>query len=427
MLATTIGGTRDRAVTTAIDYGERFGGDQTVPVPGTGSKLDPLRASLAIGLAAHLDDYDDTHLATVIHPGAAALAATFAVGAPNQVSGSRFLRAFALGCEVQLRAGIAMTPWHYDRGWHITGTCAPLGAAVTAALLTTPRPDPDLIERALSLAACMSLGHREAFGSMIKPFHPGKGAANGVLAASLARSGQNGLEDALGREGGFFSALSSEHRPERLNDQFGHRWELLNNTFKPYPCGIVCHPAIDAATDLAKQLHDQLAEVTAIEVYCHPLVAELTGNPQPTTGLQAKFSTIHGVAAGLCDGQVSLPQYTDARAAAADVTRLRSLTRLVVEPDRSRDSARLMIRLRDGSVLTRDVVHARGSLERPLTQDELEEKVTGLIEPRIPGGSTRIIETAMNLHTADHLDPFIEACCPPSTALSGDGRQDVTA
>jgi len=406
VLGTAIGASGEPAVSAVVTLGIRHGGPRTVPIPGRGTRLDPLRGATAIGLAAHLDDFDDTHLATVIHPGAAALAASLAVGVPAAVTGDKFLTAFALGCEVQLRLGVTMSPWHYDQGWHITGTVAPIGAAVTAALLGGA--DVDVLERAISVAAQMTLGHREGFGSMIKPFHPGKGAANGVLAAALASGGCSGPDDALARYGGYFPVLSTRYEPERLNRDFGANWELSSNTFKPYPCGIVCHPAIDAALSLSAPVNQHLDRIETITVHCHPLVAELTGNPQPQTGLQARFSTIHGVAAGIADGVVALPQYADVRVMARDLIRLRSLTRLMVDPGRARDSSRVELTLSDGQVVSEEVVHARGSLERPMSYEELMGKVTGLVEPVLPGSTPAIAQAVMGMGALENLEPLLE-------------------
>jgi len=409
VFGTAIGASRDPAVEVAIDFASRYGGPGTVPIPGVGIRLDALRAATVIGLAAHLDDFDDTHLATVIHPGASQLAAALAVGVPMAVSGQRLISAFAIGCEVQLRVGVAMSPWHYDQGWHITGTTAPIGAAVTAALLADPDPDVEVVERAITLAANMGLGIRESFGSMLKSFHPGKGAANGVFAAELARRGVSGPGDVLCRDGGYFSVLSPRHEPALLNEGFGERWELLSNTFKPYPCGIVCHPAIDAGIALSAALHGQLQPIEAVTVRCHPLVQELTGNPQPLTGLQAKFSTIHGVAAALCDGRAALAQYTDDRVRGADLHHVRSLARLVVETDRPRDSAWVDVTLVGGQVISEDVPHARGSMARPLTEAELNDKVTGLIEPVLPHQAGMVIAEVTKLSQAHDLAALMHA------------------
>ncbi len=420
VLGTAIGAAADPAVCAVVQVGREHGGHPSIPIPGRTDHLDRLRAATAIGLAAHLDDYDDTHLATVIHPGAAALAAAWTTGVPSGACLGQLLAAFAMGCEVQLRVGLAMSPWHYDQGWHITGTCSPLGAATTAALLS--RCGVLAIRDAIGLAADMTLGHREGFGSTIKPFHPGKGAANGVLAAALASGGLSPAGDPLGDPGGFYKVLSPRYEPEKLLADWGTRWELLDNTFKPYPCGIVCHPAIDAAIAMSDQLRGRLDDVARIDILCHPLVAELTGNPEPRTGLQARFSTIHGVAAGLADGRAGLAQYSDGRVTDPDLASLRSRTRLQVSPGRSRASAAVQVHLHDGTILSRDVRQARGSLERPLTGEELQEKVTDLIEPVLPGRSAAIIQCVLHQPLAEdlrHLSGLVHADpgTPRSTPL----------
>ena len=200
-----------------------------------------------------------------------------------------------------------MSPSHYDAGWHIAGTVGPLGAATTASLLLGL--DAEAIGRALGVATSMTLGHREGFGTMNKPLHPGKAAANGLVAAVAARHGLTASPSALDGRRGYFAVLAPQLDLALLLDDWGRRWELLSNTYKPYPCGIVSHPAIEAA----ETLHGVVAGngVERAELRCHPLVVELTGNPEPTNGLEARFSTVHGVACGLLDGIVDLSSYED--------------------------------------------------------------------------------------------------------------------
>src|SRR5262245_5433962 len=231
------------------------GSTGSVSVPGLTRTLDPYWGALVTGTAAHLDDFDDTHLVTVIHPGAAALATVLSLVPETDPSGAALLAAFAVGCEAQLRIGNAISPAHYDPGWHITGTCGVFGAAVAASVLLGLDAEP--AGRALSLPATMTAGHREAFGSMTKPLHAGKAAANGVLAARLAAAGLAGPPDPLGA-GGVLEVLANQVDRTALGLSPGHSvaghevpghggWELESNTFKTYPCGVVAHPAMDAA------------------------------------------------------------------------------------------------------------------------------------------------------------------------------------
>ena len=190
VLGTAASAAGSPAVTVLLAAAAEQGSAGDVQVPGLARTLDPYWGALVTGTAAHLDDFDDTHLATVIHPGAATLATVLSLAQETAPSGAAFLGAFAVGCEAQLRIGNAISPAHYDHGWHITGTCGGFGAAVAASALLGL--DAEAASRALSLAATMTLGHREAFGSMTKPLHAGKAAANGVLAARLAAAGLAG-------------------------------------------------------------------------------------------------------------------------------------------------------------------------------------------------------------------------------------------
>lgn len=395
VLGTAVGASRYPAVDAVVAVGGKYGGRPAAPVPGRTERLGLLHAAVAFGLAAHIDDFDDTHLETVIHPSAATMGAALPLALDRKASGRDVLRAFALGCEAQLRVGVAMSPWHYDEGWHITGTCGVIGSAVAAGLLAGL--DTASLAQAVGIASSQTLGHREAFGTTIKSYHPGKAAANGLLAVLLAEQGFTGSEQILEARRGFFNVLSPQYRAERVTGRLGEDWELLRNTYKPYPCGIVSHPAIEAAVELSREAPDP-EDIVRVAVRCHPLVPELTGNPQPRTGLEARFSTIHGVATGLMDGQVGLAQYEDSRVVDPRLSELRSRVRLEVDDECARDAATVEVELADGGSLRHFVEHARGSIARPLTDDELQDKVRALIEPVLPD------RTGLLISIVDHLD-----------------------
>jgi len=404
-VATAIGASQVPAVDIAVRYALSHGGTAVAPVPGRPERLDLPGAALATGIAAHVDDFDDTHLATVIHPGAATMATVVPLGAASGTRGETVLRAFALGCEAQLRLGNAISPGHYDAGWHITGTCGVVGAAVAASVLLGLGSHG--MRSAVGIAATQTLGHREALGSMTKPFHPGQAAANGLLSALFAQRGFPGPERILERPGGFFAAFTPLPCPEELFTGLGEQWELEKNTFKPYPCGIVSHPLIDAAIALSARVSDPDA-ITGIVAHCHPLVVELMGRLQPADGLQARFSAAHTIAAALADGELALPQFLDARVNSGDVRRLRSVIRFVPSPSLERDEARLEVRLSGGTTVSEHVAHARGSLVRPLSDDELVAKARGLIEPVLPGRTDRIFAAIRN----DAFEALISAISP---------------
>jgi 2-methylcitrate dehydratase PrpD len=184
VLAVAVGASMHPGVDAILKVARDTGGAATAPVIGRTARADAHFSALANGFAAHVDDYDDTHLATVIHPAASIAATVLALAPALQSDGAAAMRAFFLGCEIQLRVGVAISPEHYDNGWHITGTCGTIGAAVAAAALLGL--DADATARAIGIAASDTVGQREAFGRMTKAYHAGKAAANGILAATAA-------------------------------------------------------------------------------------------------------------------------------------------------------------------------------------------------------------------------------------------------
>jgi 2-methylcitrate dehydratase PrpD len=410
VVGTSIGASRHPGVDAILSAARDLRVAALAPVPGRTGRVDVHFSALATGFAGHLDDFDDTHLATVIHPAASVLAVLTALAPETKPDGAKALTAFALGCEAQLRVGVSISPEHYDRGWHITGTCGVIGCAVTAGLLLGL--DAQKLAHAVGIAASMFVGHREAFGTMTKPYHPGKAASNGIAAARLAQQGQEAQADIFEAQGGYSHSMSTKVDFDLMNGAFGERWELLFNTYKPYPCGIVAHPAIDGGLALSEKIANA-ADIDAITLRCHPLVPELMGNPQPKDGLQARFSAIHGVAAALCDKVVGIAQYEDARVVQDDVTAVRAKTTLAPDTSVNRDEVFIEARLKDGTSVKHHVEHARGSLARPLTDDELLNKVRLLVDPLLGNGTAAKLAAAVDgLADATNLDVLFALCTP---------------
>jgi 2-methylcitrate dehydratase PrpD len=405
VLAVAIGASRHPGVDALLRVAREAGVPGDAAVVGRTATVNAHASALANGFAAHVDDYDDTHLQTVIHPGAAIAATLLALAPSTTPSGAAALRAFVLGCEVQLRVGVALSPEHYDEGWHITGTCGTIGAAVAAAALLDL--DADGVARTLGIAASSTIGQREAFGRMTKAYHAGKAAAGGIRAARLAAAGFTAPLDALESAGGLADALARAHRMADLDVDLHANFELAKNTYKPYPCGIVAHPAIDAAIALAPRV--PVADIADVVVHCNPLVPELMGNSVPADGLQARFSAVHGVTMGLFAGTVGLAQYEDAIVNDPAVVALRA--RVALEPSATipRAAARVVVTLDDGATLEEVVAHARGSLERPLTDAELGAKALALVEPVLPGLLDAIRRAVSDLAGAPDTSALIAA------------------
>jgi 2-methylcitrate dehydratase PrpD len=302
--------------------------------------------------------------------------AILALAEYRPVTGADFLHAFVLGVEVECRIGNAVYPSHYDVGWHITGTTGVFGAAAAAGKLLGLSEEQ--LVWALGIAATQASGLREMFGSMCKPLHPGMAAKNGLYAALLAAA--DFTSTTLGIEGkrGFANVLAAKRDFTKISDRLGETWELADNTYKPFACGIVIHPTIDGCIQLRGEHHLKAEDIERIQLAVHPLVLELTGKTRPQVGLEGKFSVFHCAAVAIIDGTVGEAQFSDARVRDPRVTALRDRVHAAIDPSLAEDAVRIAVTLRGGRVLSRHVGHAIGSLARPMSDADLEAKFRGL-------------------------------------------------
>jgi hypothetical protein len=284
------------------------------------ARLDIAGAALVNGITSHTFDFDDTHRKTIIHPAGPVACAALALAEHTQASGRAPLDALVLGIDVACRVGNAIYPEHYDRGWHITGSTGMLGAAAAGARLLGL--DEGRTAMALGIAAPQPVGLREQFGTMTKPFHPGAAARAGLTLALLAKHGFTASGKALEAPRGLMQVVSAKCRWNEISDELGPRFEISFNSYKPFACGIVIHPSIDACTRLRAR-GVQPDEVERIELKVHPLVLQLTGKKEPANGLQGKFSVYHGCAAGLIFGRAGEEEFSDAIVRRPDLVALR--------------------------------------------------------------------------------------------------------
>src|SRR4029079_18461437 len=193
-------------------------------------------AALMNGISSHVLDFDDTHPKTIIHPAAPVIPALLALAERQPMSGSDFLTALVIGAEVECRIGNMVYPKHYDAGWHITGTAGVFGAAAAIGKLLGLQHQHMLW--AIGLATTQASGLREMFGSMGKAFHPGRSAQSGYLAALLARDGFTSGEYGIEGPRGFAPVQSRTFDLSKVTDRIGTHFDLRENTYKPFPCGI---------------------------------------------------------------------------------------------------------------------------------------------------------------------------------------------
>ena len=369
-----VGGARHETVEAAMRAVLPFSGAPAAHVLGRPEKLDALHAALLNGIASHVLDYDDTHLKTIIHPAGPVASAILAYAETAPVSGPDFLAALIAGVEVECRIGNAVYPDHYDRGWHITGTAGVFGAAAAAGRLMGL--DARRMRWALGLAGTQASGLREMFGTMTKSFHPGRAAQNGLMSAFLAKAGFDSSERVLEAPRGFSCVMSNKQDWGEIVDGLGTRWETRLNSYKPFACGIVIHPTIDACIRLRDELGARVKEIDSLHLDVHPLVLELTSKREPGTGLEGKFSVFHAAACGLLHGDGSPTAFTDAMVVKPDIVALRDAVTATANPDRHSASVRVEARLRNGTIVTKDIERAIGSRDRPLSDAQIDNKFT---------------------------------------------------
>jgi 2-methylcitrate dehydratase PrpD len=338
---------------------------------GRGEQTSMAVAAFLGGLAAHVEDFDDTHLRTVIHPGAPIVPAALAMAEHRDATYGELVDAVTVGVEVALRVGNGMCPGHFDRGWHVTSTTGRLGAA--AAVGRMLRLTREQLIVALGIAATEAAGLQEALGTMTKSLHPGKAAADGVEAALLASYGFTGPPAPIeGRRGLARTATLSPDFAAMLAD-LGEVWEIENNTFKPYACGIVSHPVIDAAVALRSEIG--IEDITKVNLRTNPVVLDVMGVTEPVDGLQSKFSVYHCFAIGILEGAGGPQQFSDGLARREDVAALRRRVSVEIDPSIAKDECFATVTVCEGRTLNCHVEHATASAAAPMTDEQLSAKV----------------------------------------------------
>lgn len=374
-LGCAIGAARHETVECAVAALRPCSGPSQAGVLGRRERFDILHAALVNGISSHVLDFDDTH-ARAIHPSAPVLPALLALAEWKRLTGRQLVHAFVMGVEAEERVGLSVFPEHYDVGWHITGTAGVFGAAAACGIVLGLNPRQ--MAWALGIAATQSAGLREMFGSMCKSLHPGRAAQNGLTAALLAARDFTSSEQAIEARRGFAHVLSSKFDPNVIAEGWGERWELMNNMYKPYACGLVVHAAIDGCIELRQEHGIRPENIARVDLRVSPLVVELTGKRTPCTSLEGKFSVYHAVAAALVHGAAGEAQFSDACVNDPQVIAVRERVSATPDTGIGRTEARVTIALNDGRIWSKHIAHALGTLARPMSDADLEAKFRSL-------------------------------------------------
>jgi 2-methylcitrate dehydratase PrpD len=417
LVGVALGGQAHPSVDALLAVVGGIGGRRQATVLGRGLRTAAPLAALVNAHAAHVDDLDDTLMAaeTSLHGTAPVYGAALALGEWRRLPGPAVLAAFVVGFEAAARVALALSAEHYAAGWHVTGTAGRLGAAAAAGRLLGLAPGP--LAAALGLAATQAAGLKAAYGTMAKAHHAGRAAHDGVWAALLAAQGFTGPADVLEARHGMLALYATRPRPERLDGEGPGRWHVLDDGFKPYPCGSLVHAAIDAAVEIATRHRPDAAAIADVEAVVNPHVVTTTGRLAPRTGLEAKFSAVHCIAAALVHGRgLRRSDFEDDAIADPRLGALRARVRLRPDPGMPKAGAALAVRLEDGRALRAEVAAARGTTGRPLSDADLGDKFLGLAEPVLGRRARRALDRLWAIERAPDVAPVLRSLGPARPA-----------
>lgn len=370
---------------------QNLSGETTVI--GTSLRMPDRFAAFANGVGVHADDFDDTQLAVgkdrvyglLTHPTAPCLPAALAIAESGDLSGQDLLLSYNIGVEVETKISEAMSPRHYQHGFHSTATCGVFASASAVAKLYGL--DLETTLRTLAIAASQAAGLRENFGTMTKPFHAGRAAEAGVVAADFARAGWTATDKILESPRGFFQAHGGGYDLDALDGKLGSPWTFVEPgiSIKPNPSGSLTHPGMTKMLELILKYDIEAEDVASVDVGTNHNMPNALIHHQPTDELQAKFSMEFCMAILLLERRGALPEFTDEVVNRDDVKELISRVNFGIHPEAEAAGYDKMttiidINLHDGRTISGRADFGKGSPANPMSYEEVADKFRGCAE-----------------------------------------------
>ncbi len=355
---------------------------------GYGKTTFPATAAWINGSVSHAVEFDDIFRDAVYHPGCPVIAAALATAETLNASGATLINAIVVGYEISTRIGAAIQPSHYHY-FHTTGTVGCMGAAAAAAALYAPG-NATVMKHAIATATTFASGLQQAFRSdaMTKALHAGNAASVGVRSAMAAAAGVTGVEDILEGEVGFAQALAEGIDLSIALNGLGSDYNIGKITQKNHACCGHTFASIDAVLELQKKYGFSLNDIQSIQIETYRVAINVTGNPNPKTAFEGKFSLPYVVAHALCFGSVRLNAFDEDRLFDKSVRQVISKIHVTEDPSLSDQfpnhrSSRATITLTSGQTIQHYAPDRKGDPEWPLTDEELNNKFDELVIPVI--------------------------------------------
>jgi 2-methylcitrate dehydratase PrpD len=384
ILGCTVGGCRHDAVDRTWTALAPFAGEPHATLVGRQRKTDALTAALINTLASSVHTFDDTHAQAVVHPSGPVMGVLLALAERRTMTGEEFLTAFLIGVEAicRLSKAISVAPAEYKIAWSQTGITCGVGAALAAARIM--RLDLATAQRAVGIATSQAGGIRAAHGTMCTPMMPAQAGQVGLRAALLAEAGITSSLSSIEGRYGFLECFCEKAATGALTQDLGTRFEISQNTYKPYPCGIVIHPHIDAALELGATHGIEADAIETVSIKAHPATMALCFRRHPANDFEGQVSVFQWVAAALVRGLAGIAENTAQAIADPAISSLRD--RVNVEDDRAMpiDGSDMTILLKDGRSVSTHLRDCIGSKGRPMSDEELDAKfrlsATGVLD-----------------------------------------------
>ncbi len=383
-----LAGAGDELVRLLLDEMVEAGGAPQASIIGHETRLPALSAALVNGAAAHALDYDDVNMAMPGHPSVAILPGLLALAEIQRSSGREVITAFVAGYETACRIGSALQPGHYNLGFHSTGTVGCLGAAAACSRLLGL--DAETTAMALGIAGTQAAGLKSQFGTMCKPFHAGKAAQNGLLAARLAARGFSSRADIVECVQGFALTHGPDFSPEAALAMPESGLHLFANLFKYHAACYLTHAPIECARRLREEYRLAPKAIAGITLRLDASCERVCNIPAPVDGLQSKFSLRQTVAMALAGVDTArLDAYSTENALDPGLVRLRDRVRLDWQDSWPQTLGELEIELDGGRRVT--ARHDAGIPAADITEqgERLAAKFDALVEPMLGASRTR--------------------------------------
>jgi 2-methylcitrate dehydratase PrpD len=406
-LGVAVSGAHTESGRIAQQFVTELGGAPQATLIGSGAQVPAVHAAFANAISEHSIELDDVDEEALFHYGPPILSTALAVGQWRHATGKEFLRAVLAGAETLSRISRATNNALRDRGFHTTAVCGVFGSAVTAGLLLGL--DEAGLTNALGLAGAQASGLMEMYGpSMQKRFNPGPAARNGVTAAQLAALGFTGADTILDGERGFGPAFAGRFDRDRFLEGLGQFVPVIVE-HKPYSAARPIHNAIDCALQIRARSSKQASEIVDILVKRHPDWAHYHLNSAPKTFHEAQVSLPYSVAAAFVLGAALPEQYGDEYLTRDDLRALTAKVRIEPDPTQARGvSCDMTVTYADGTTERVVVDYPKGSVQNPMTEEDLERKFRSLAGPHLSSQTQdAIIEAVRSLENLDDIGSLV--------------------